>query len=44
VVESRLASLADDAVRHGIGSPSIVVIGAIARLRRELLASLVPWR
>lgn len=44
VVESRLDSLADDAVRHGVGSPSIVVIGAIARLRRELLASLVPWR
>jgi uroporphyrin-III C-methyltransferase len=44
VVESRLGSLADDAVRQGIGSPAIVVIGAIAGLRRQLLSSLVPWQ
>jgi uroporphyrin-III C-methyltransferase len=44
VVESRLGSLAADAVRQGIGSPAIVVIGAIAGLRRQLLSSLVPWR
>jgi uroporphyrin-III C-methyltransferase len=44
VVESRLGSLAADAVKHGIGSPAIVVIGAIAGLRRQLLSSLVPWR
>jgi len=44
VVESRLGSLAVDAVRQGIGSPAIVVIGAIAGLRRQLLSSLVPWR
>src|SRR5258708_35372179 len=43
VVESRLGSLAADAAKHGIGSPSIVVIGAIAGLRRQLLSSLVPW-
>jgi uroporphyrin-III C-methyltransferase len=43
VVESRLGSLADDAAREGIGSPAIVVIGAIAGLRRHLLSSLVPW-
>ena len=43
VVESRLSSLAADAARHGIGSPAIVVIGAIAGLRRQLLSSLVPW-
>ena len=30
VVESRLGSLAADAAKHGIGSPAIVVIGAIA--------------
>jgi len=42
VVESRLGSLAADAAKHGIGSPSIVVIGAIAGLRRQLLSSLVP--
>jgi uroporphyrin-III C-methyltransferase len=44
VVESRLGSLADDAARQGIGSPAIVVIGAIAGLRRQLLSSLVPWQ
>lgn len=44
VVESRLGALAGDAARHSIGSPSIVVIGAIAALRRKLLSSLVPWR
>lgn len=44
VVESRLGLLADDAAKHGIGSPAIVVIGAIAGLRRQLLSSLVPWR
>jgi uroporphyrin-III C-methyltransferase len=44
VVESRLATLAADAAKHGIGSPAIVVIGAIAGLRRQLLSSLVPWQ
>jgi uroporphyrin-III C-methyltransferase len=44
VVESRLGSLAADAARRGVGSPSIVVIGAIVGLRRQLLSSLVPWR
>ena len=44
VVESKLGSLVDDAARHGIGSPSIVVIGATAGLRRHLLGSLVGWR
>jgi uroporphyrin-III C-methyltransferase len=44
IVESRLGLLANDAAKHGIGSPAIVVIGAIAGLRRQLLSSLVPWR
>jgi uroporphyrin-III C-methyltransferase len=44
VVDSTLGMLVADAARHGIGSPSIVVIGAIAALRRELLGSLVGWR
>jgi uroporphyrin-III C-methyltransferase len=44
VVESTLGALADDAVRHGVGSPSIVVIGATAGLRRHLLGSLVGWQ
>jgi uroporphyrin-III C-methyltransferase len=44
VVDSTLGTLASDAARHDIGSPCIVVIGAIAALRRQLLSSLVPWR
>ncbi|WP_020698083.1 uroporphyrinogen-III C-methyltransferase [Reyranella massiliensis] len=44
VVESTLGTLAADASREGIGSPSIVVIGAIAGLRKELLSSMVGWQ
>jgi uroporphyrin-III C-methyltransferase len=44
VVESRLGTLAADAVASGIGSPSIVVIGAIVGLRGHLLGSMVGWR
>ena len=44
VVESTLGTLAVDASREGIGSPSIVVIGAIAGLRKELLSSMVGWQ
>jgi uroporphyrin-III C-methyltransferase len=43
VVDSTLGTLVADAARHGIGSPSIVVIGAIAGLRRHLLGSMVGW-
>ena len=44
VVDSTLGTLVDDARRDGIGSPAIVVIGAIAGLRRRVLPSLVGWR
>ena len=44
VVDSSLGCLVEDATRHGIGSPSIVVIGATAGLRRHLVASLVGWQ
>jgi uroporphyrin-III C-methyltransferase len=43
VVESTLGTLVEDAARHGIGSPAIVVIGAVAALRQELVANLVGW-
>ncbi len=43
LVESRLDALAADAQRHGIGSPCIAVIGEIAALRKEVLASMVGW-
>ncbi len=44
VVDSTLGTLIEDARRNGIGSPAIVVIGAIAGLRRDLLPSLVGWQ
>ncbi|MDP2333121.1 MAG: uroporphyrin-III methyltransferase, partial [Reyranella sp.] len=44
VVESSLATLADDARREGIGAPAIVVIGKIAGLRQGLLSSMVGWQ
>jgi len=44
VVESSLGRLVDDARVHRIGSPAIVVIGAVAGLRRQMLAGLVGWR
>ncbi len=43
VVESRLDALAADAQLHGIGSPCIAVIGKIAALRKDVLASMVGW-
>lgn len=43
VVDSTLGALVADAARERIGSPSIVVIGAIAGLRRQLLSSMVGW-
>ena len=43
VLESTLGSLADDAQAHGIGSPAVAVIGAIAKLRRHLLSGMVRW-
>jgi uroporphyrin-III C-methyltransferase len=44
VVESSLGALAKDAVQQEVGSPAIVIIGAIAGLRRHILSALVPWR
>jgi uroporphyrin-III C-methyltransferase len=44
VVESALGTLAADAEAQGIGSPAIVVIGAVAGLRRQMLSGLIGWR
>jgi len=44
VVESTLATLVADARAQAVGSPAIVVIGAIAALRQQLLPGLVGWR
>jgi uroporphyrin-III C-methyltransferase len=44
VLDTRLGSAAADAAAAGIGPPAIIVVGATAALRSELLAGLVPWR
>jgi len=44
VVDSTLGGLVADARTHGIGSPAIVVIGAVAALRQQVLSGLVGWR
>jgi uroporphyrin-III C-methyltransferase len=44
VVDSTLGRLVEDAQAHGIGSPAIVVIGAVAGLRQQVLSGLVGWR
>lgn len=44
VVESSLGTLAADAASAGVKSPCIVVIGAVAGLRKRLLASMVGWQ
>jgi uroporphyrin-III C-methyltransferase len=43
ILESTLGSLAAEAKREGLGSPAIVVIGAIAKLRERLLSGMVRW-
>ncbi len=44
VLESTLGTIVDDARKHGIGSPAVLVIGAVAGLRPRLLPNLVGWR
>ena len=44
VLESTLGALVDDARRNRIGSPAILVVGAVVGLRRQLLPHLVGWR
>jgi uroporphyrin-III C-methyltransferase len=41
ILETRIDTAAADAKAHGIGAPAIVVIGSIAGLRVELVASLI---
>ena len=44
VVDSTLGRLVDDAHANAIASPAIVVIGAVAGLRKQMLTGLVGWR
>jgi len=40
VIETSLGMAAADAAREGIGAPAIVIVGAIASMRRRLLANM----
>ena len=44
IVETRLGTAAADAATQGIGSPAIVIVGAVAAMRQQLLANMVCWR
>ena len=41
VIETTLGTAAADAAREDIGSPAIVIVGAIASMRQQLLANMV---
>jgi uroporphyrin-III C-methyltransferase len=41
VIETTLGMAVADAAREGIGSPAIVIVGAIASMRQQLLANMV---
>lgn len=41
VIETTLGTAVADATREGIGSPAIVIVGAIASMRQQLLANMV---
>jgi uroporphyrin-III C-methyltransferase len=44
IVETTLATAAEDAAKQGITGPAIVIVGAIAAMRQELLSNMVGWR
>jgi uroporphyrin-III C-methyltransferase len=41
VIETTLGTAAADSEKHGIGSPAIVIVGAIASMRQQLLVNMV---
>ena len=41
VIETSLGTAALDVERSGIGAPAIVIVGAIAAMRQQLLANMV---
>jgi uroporphyrin-III C-methyltransferase len=44
IIETRLGTAAADAARRGISAPAIVMVGANAAMRQQLLANMVGWR
>jgi uroporphyrin-III C-methyltransferase len=43
IVETHLGSAAADATKHGIAAPAVVIVGAIADMRQQLLANMMGW-
>jgi uroporphyrin-III C-methyltransferase len=44
IIETHLGTAAADAAMQGISAPAIVIVGAIAAMRQQLLANMVGWR
>jgi uroporphyrin-III C-methyltransferase len=44
VIETHLGTAAADAAKHGITAPAIVIVGAVAAMRQQLLANMVGWQ
>jgi uroporphyrin-III C-methyltransferase len=42
MIETTLARLVEDAKKHGIGSPAILVVGSIVGLRQDLSGMVRP--
>jgi uroporphyrin-III C-methyltransferase len=44
IIETHLGTAAADAAAEGVSAPAIVIVGAIAAIRKQLLANMVGWR
>ncbi|HEY4835658.1 MAG TPA: uroporphyrinogen-III C-methyltransferase [Bradyrhizobium sp.] len=44
IIETSLGMAAADAATQGVSAPAIVIVGAIAAMRQQLLANMVGWR
>jgi uroporphyrin-III C-methyltransferase len=44
IIETHLGAAAADAAKHGITAPAIVIVGAVAAMRQQLLANMAGWR
>jgi uroporphyrin-III C-methyltransferase len=44
IIETTVGTAAADAATQGVGAPAIVIVGAIAAMRQQLLANMVGWR
>jgi uroporphyrin-III C-methyltransferase len=43
IIETHLGTAAADAASQGVSAPAIVIVGAIAAMRQQLLANMVGW-